>query len=291
MKKYLRRLLSTPALILYLGIGAGVIWLGPVPVTWQTAMLAAKLSGRAPEVTLSGLAGYMVDSGVSLKSLHEGEPCPALSATPIGDFWIQPEDAGLLEFLVAEQVIAGAYRHEQAAVREGDVVFDVGSHVGVFTRMALRRGAKTVVAIEPVQKNLDCFKKTFQAELAAGTVRVVEAAAWNEPATLQFHVDEGESGSARGRVDQAGTIEVPAVTIDATVAGLGLDRVDFIKMDIEGAERFALKGASETIARFRPKMAICVYHTPDDRTVIPEVVRSIQPNYAEIETRTITYFH
>jgi hypothetical protein len=63
------------------------------------------------------------------------------------------------------------------------------------------------------------------------------------------------------------------------VAELHLDRVDFIKMDIEGAERHAIAGARTTIRRFHPCMALCLYHLPDDPLVIPAAVRSIDPNY------------
>jgi hypothetical protein len=57
---------------------------------------------------------------------------------------------------------------------------------------------------------------------------------------------------------------------------LALDRVDFLKADIEGAERHALTGAADTIRRFVPKMAICTYHNAEDVRIIPEVVTSIR---------------
>jgi len=57
---------------------------------------------------------------------------------------------------------------------------------------------------------------------------------------------------------------VAVTTIDALVQAGEIDRIDFIKMDIEGAERFALAGAIEVLQRFRPKLAISVYHRVDD---------------------------
>ena len=61
-------------------------------------------------------------------------------------------------------------------------------------------------------------------------------------------------------------------TIDKLSAELSLDRVDFIKMDIEGAERQALEGARETIQRFRPKLAIALEHRPEDLKDIPALI-------------------
>ena len=70
-----------------------------------------------------------------------------------------------------------------------------------------------------------------------------------------------------------------ALPLDDIVDNLQLDRVDFIKMDIEGAERQALEGARRTIQRFHPRMAICTYHMIDDPVVVPEVALNIQPDY------------
>jgi hypothetical protein len=61
---------------------------------------------------------------------------------------------------------------------------------------------------------------------------------------------------------------------------LNLPRVDFIKMDIEGAEVPALQGAAGTLARFRPRMSISTEHYPDDAAKITQVVRSAVPSYA-----------
>jgi hypothetical protein len=72
---------------------------------------------------------------------------------------------------------------------------------------------------------------------------------------------------------------------------LGLDRVDFVKMDIEGAERHALAGASEMIARHRPRMAICVYHLSDDPQVIPAAVLKAIRDYRILRGGEQYYFY
>jgi hypothetical protein len=57
------------------------------------------------------------------------------------------------------------------------------------------------------------------------------------------------------------------------------DKINLIKIDTEGSEREILKGAKETIRRFKPRMAIAAYHLPDDKKMIPKLVLSIRDDY------------
>ena len=56
-------------------------------------------------------------------------------------------------------------------------------------------------------------------------------------------------------------------------------RVDVIKMDIEGGEYDALKGAENTLRKFQPRLMISAYHRPDDLWVLRELIQQINPNY------------
>jgi len=75
------------------------------------------------------------------------------------------------------------------------------------------------------------------------------------------------------------TIQVPAISIDEFVVQENLPKVDFIKMDIEGAEFEAIEGARKTIQRFTPTLAICIYHRDEDFVTIPAKIKEINPNY------------
>jgi hypothetical protein len=77
-------------------------------------------------------------------------------------------------------------------------------------------------------------------------------------------------------------VEAPLTTIDRVVAELRLDRVDYIKMDIEGAEVRALKGASATIAKFHPRLSIAAEHLPTDEVLIPQTVKGIWSGYSVV---------
>ena len=64
-----------------------------------------------------------------------------------------------------------------------------------------------------------------------------------------------------------------------TIDNLILEKIDFIKMDIEGAEQDALQGASKTIQKHTPILAICIYHKAEDWYKIPQKVLTINPHY------------
>jgi len=201
--------------------------------------------------------------------------------TPKGRFWLPKNQGELLASLLAEQDqhIYGSGEH---TVRAGDVVLDAGAHIGVFTRVAIEAGAKLVVAIEPAPKNLECLRRNMAPEIAAGRVVIVPEGVWHEDGKLPFHMDPTNSAGntlLHPETTRPITIEVPLTTIDKLAIRLNLPRVDFIKMDIEGAEQNALKGATKTISKDHPRMAICAYHTTTDAENIPKVVRTISASY------------
>ena len=76
---------------------------------------------------------------------------------------------------------------------------------------------------------------------------------------------------------------VPAITLDAFVERNNIEHVDFIKADIEGAERNMLRGATRILKEFAPKLSICTYHLPDDPQVLREIILNANPKYRIVE--------
>ena len=216
---------------------------------------------------------------VALPAGSGAPPCPVLWKTPLGGFWGTERDGRELDLLTLEQAGGDIYEQRSVSVRENDIVIDVGAHLGTFTRIALQHGARRVIAIEPDPVNAACFARTFASEIAEGQVSLVVAAAWHSSGSLTFEIG---SASQTGRVGNSRgdrTVNVRAVTLDEMVEELDLDRVDFIKMDIEGAERHALSGARRLLAAHKPRLAICIYHAPDDPEIVPRVVLAANGTY------------
>lgn len=74
-------------------------------------------------------------------------------------------------------------------------------------------------------------------------------------------------------------IEVPTLTIDDLVDREGLERVDFIKLDIEGSELATMRGAERTLRKFRPKLALSAYHKVADIPELMGYVRGLDLGY------------
>jgi FkbM family methyltransferase len=217
-------------------------------------------------------------SRISFRNTEDGLD---LWNTPEGSLWTVHGEK-MLPFLLSEQQ-EDIYEPAGHEVRRGDVVLDCGANIGVFTRKALSRGAALVVAIEPAPQTLRALRRNFESEIQAGRVIVYPKGVWNQDAEMDLTLNPDNQGSNSvvpgERKRDKPTVRVPLTTIDRIVAELRLPRVDFIKMDIEGAEKPALEGARDTLRRFRPRMSLSSEHLSDDGTAIPALVKSIEPRY------------
>ncbi len=167
------------------------------------------------------------------------------------------------------------YAHPRVHVREGDVVVEAG---GAWDETALDFADATgprgrVVSCEPVPENLAMLRRNLalNPELAA-RVEVVERGLWSEAgASLAYEPRAGTTSL----VHDAGPRTAQTTTIDA----LGSGRIDFVKLDVEGAELAALEGARATLARDRPRLAVSVYHRDEDLAVIPAFLDDLGLGY------------
>jgi FkbM family methyltransferase len=139
------------------------------------------------------------------------------------------------------------------------VLIDGGGNIGVFA-MALARYAPEgqVYSFEPSAENRAHLCANV-AQNGIGNVEVVPQGLWRESAELHLQVDPRHPGGAFvdeqvGAADTSEAVEV--VSLDEWCDARGIERVDVIKLDIEGAEPFAVEGAARTIRRFRPRLLV-----------------------------------
>jgi FkbM family methyltransferase len=166
----------------------------------------------------------------------------------------------------------------EVAARPGDVVIDGGGYWGetalYFAHLAGEGGL--VVSFEFEPSNLAAVDRNLglNPELAR-RIRVMPSALWSEAGNEVAFRSFGP-GTA---IVADGEASASTDTIDALVARGEVERVDFIKFDIEGAELEALRGAEATLRRFRPRLAIASYHKPDDLVSIPAYLAGLDVGY------------
>lgn len=172
------------------------------------------------------------------------------------------------------------------ALVPGMVVVDLGANLGVFaTRAAKAVGPSgRVIAVEPHPDNFARLESNARRNGLA-RLECVQAAAGDHEGSVELFVHE--RGINHSIVRGSGkSLTVPMRTVDGLVRERGLERVDFLKIDIEGAVPAALRGASETLERFRPLIAL-ERDSEAESTGLDEILKS--RGYARRDDGVFTY--
>ena len=125
-----------------------------------------------------------------------------------------------------------------------------------------------IYALEPNKRN---FKKLLKNTEKLENIHTFNSAAWNENTILIFNT----GGGRQSQVSEKG-IKTDAVSVDNILNG---KKATYIKYDVEGAEKEAVKGSEQTIKAHSPKLCVAVYHRLFDMIDIPLQIEKINPNY------------
>jgi len=144
-----------------------------------------------------------------------------------------------------------AIRHMLAP---GSYCFDIGAHIGYYSLRLSKWVGKSgrVFSYEPVPYTYSFLERNLRRNKAAN-VSVQQAAIGDRDGSVRM---AAETGARLGwsTIADSGNLEVRCATVDSEIQRLGLERLDFIKIDVEGFELQALAGAESTIRRMRPKI-------------------------------------
>jgi FkbM family methyltransferase len=151
-----------------------------------------------------------------------------------------------------------------------EVFVDCGAYDGdtiVEFRRATGDHFSRIIAFEPDPKNFAALSSAVNGD---SRITLQPYATGARRKTVRFIL----SGTG-SRVSSAGTCEVQTISLDEALGGF---EPTYMKFDIEGSELEALEGGRETIARHRPKMAVCLYHAPDHLWTIPLRLNELLPD-------------
>lgn len=197
-------------------------------------------------------------------------------------FWIPKESKDIhYQYIKREifEILIYDY-HLCPMPRRGGVVLDVGANIGMFAKYAAVYKNNKVISFEPSKICLEPLRKNLESCL--DKVILIYKGTWSHTGKLGFKESEEFSGCNRiVSLPEESDYAIDVVTIDDTiediqsVSDLKYNSVDFIKMDVEGAEMESLIGAENTIKKYKPNMAISVYHKPNDEKEIIDYVKSL----------------
>lgn len=188
--------------------------------------------------------GYWIPGGANLKVHVNGVLAN-----------VRPRSADLSIFaLVVEPRTAAWF-----AASEGDVVVDIGAHIGRYTLMAARHASK-VIAVEPEPSNYSILRANIELNGFSNVLTLPLALSNNRGIQKFYLATQGDTArsslekgwSTKGRFSpNQKAIEVESETLDALIARLDLTVIDLLKIDVEGHEVAVLKAASKALERTR----------------------------------------
>ena len=176
--------------------------------------------------------------------------------------------------VVAETWIFKQYEIEgKCYISKGDYIIDGGAFKGETSFWFLSKGARKVYAFEPDSYNFSILFENIKKNKVSDKIIPVKKVLSNRIGNFSIYA----TSDGRSTAHKGGNKTVEGITLDSFVGKEGLNKLDFIKLDVEGAELETLEGAVEIIKRFKPKMAISVYHKPEDITTISKFISKILP--------------
>jgi FkbM family methyltransferase len=192
-------------------------------------------------------------------------------------------DFGVAVDYVFEQYAYKCDNRVVVGAEKDDVVLDIGGCWGdTALYFAEKIGSKgRVFSFEFIPNNVRIFEINTQLnkELQA-RIKLIQNPVSNASGKQIFYKDNGPGSFISDNPIEGMEYKiVSSISIDDYVHENSLAKVDFIKMDIEGSEPFALEGAVRTIRKFRPKLAIAIYHSMSDFVNIQEWIKNLELEY------------
>ena len=174
-----------------------------------------------------------------------------------------------------------------------ETVVDLGAYDGD-TLVEFLNGTsmqfKKLYAMEPDNKNYRKLKRQLYM-IGSALLEAYNVGAWDEDTTITFDMRAGRGSTAisaavssdpagkNDRTERRRAIRYRDIKMMKTDTMLRGDAATYIKIDVEGAEENALRGAKETIANFRPKLNVALYHRNEDMFKLPLLINELNRKY------------
>jgi FkbM family methyltransferase len=195
-------------------------------------------------------------------------------------FYFSP--LGVLIDFMLEQYAYKSSKKKVIQADEGDVVLDIGGCWGDTALYFAEKVGPTgqVYSFEFIPGNIKIHDLNVSLNPNhKDRIKLVKRPIYSKSNAKVYFEDSGPASKISFHSFNNQTGETETLSVDDFVSENNITKVDFIKMDIEGAERYALEGAIETIKKYTPKLAIALYHSLDDLVDIPKWIDDLKLGY------------
>jgi FkbM family methyltransferase len=165
----------------------------------------------------------------------------------------------------------------------GDTVVDVGAHIGLYSLIAAKRVGPSgkVIAIEPDPENCKLLQRNAEINKLTN-VTILERAAFSSTSKLKLYLPGKERGFTKlstlmpNRAVTENFLEIDATTLDCLLVMQGITEVNWIKIDVEGAELEVLKGAAITLSESKDIALLIEVHNVNNMDLYSAIVKFLQ---------------
>lgn len=231
-------------------------------------------NNKLPGITISGKKIIINGKSIDISEAPNGEECLLGVIAEYFDFIYPRMVKNPIPFFISE----GPYEKGECFIQRNDTVIDAGANLGLFSWMIkddIGNEGK-IYMFEPIDSLSSILKESIAVNKTSNSMFVAEYAVSDEDGYTNFSVQDFGGGSHRS---DNGSTKIPTIKIDTYVQNNNISKINFIKADIEGMEPFLIKGASETIKRDKPRIAICTYHDKNHKKELTEILKELRPDY------------
>jgi FkbM family methyltransferase len=172
---------------------------------------------------------------------------------------------------------------DQFDPKPGDTVIDVGAHIGLYSLIAAKRVGPSgkVIAIEPDPENCSLLQRNVELNKLTN-VTILERAAFSSNSKLKLYLPGKERGFTKlstlmaNRAVTENFLEIDATTLDYLMVMQGIAQVNWVKIDVEGAELEVLKGAAVTLSESKDVALLIEVHNVSNMDLYSAIVKFLQ---------------
>ncbi len=153
--------------------------------------------------------------------------------------------------------------------KPGAVIIDIGAHIGLFSIIAAQVTGKRgkLYAFEPAPGTFALLQQTVVINHEEQVIETIQKAVGKENGKITFFVSDNKADNSNSLVNYKEDrslhgIDVAVTSIDNFVKEKNISKLDFIKIDVEGAEYDTLQGAASTLKNLRPKCIVAIHPEP-----------------------------